>query len=70
MSALQQDIVENGVQQGDLVKLLTNLIADVTAIRTGLVGVTAQLDADGGVTDTDYAADNDPAAITSVLTKG
>jgi hypothetical protein len=40
------------------------LRADVTAIRTALVAITAKLDADGGVTDTDYNA-SDPAAITS-----
>jgi hypothetical protein len=40
------------------------LRADVTAIRTALVAVTAKLDADGGVTDTDYNS-SDPAALTS-----
>ena len=44
--------------------VLDALLADVTAIRTSLVAVTAQLDADGGVTDTDYG-DNDPAALTT-----
>ncbi len=41
------------------------LVADVAALRAAIVGITAQLDADGGVTDTDYAATNDPAAQTS-----
>ncbi len=40
------------------------LIADVAAIRAALVAITAQLDTDAGVTDTDYAS-NDPAAQTS-----
>lgn len=76
---LNNDITEVGVDQGDLVKLLGNLrdvvnelqadhatlLADVTAIRASVVGITAQLDADGGVTDTDYAANNDPAALTT-----
>lgn len=43
----------------------TALLADVTAIRTALVGVTAKLDADAGITDTDYAATHDPAALTA-----
>lgn len=38
--------------------------ADLAALRAAVVGITAQLDADGGVTDTDYAANNDPAALT------
>jgi hypothetical protein len=43
--------------------------ADVAALRAAIVGITAKLDADGGVTDTDYAANNDPAAaVTTVLT--
>ena len=45
--------------------VLDALLADITAIRTGLVTATAQLDADGGVTDTDYAANCDPAALTT-----
>lgn len=41
------------------------LLTDIAAIRTGLVGVTAKLDADAGVTDTNYAATHDPAAIST-----
>lgn len=44
---------------------LNKMVADITALRAAIVGITAQLDADGGVTDTDYAATNDPAAQTS-----
>jgi len=40
--------------------------ADLVAIRAALVAITAQLDLDAGVTDTDYAATNDPAVLTSV----
>lgn len=47
------------------------LVADVEAIRVGLAGTNAQLDADATVTDTDYAANNDAAAATAVdLTLG
>lgn len=40
------------------------LLVDVTAIRTALVAITAKLDLDAGVTDTDYNSE-DPAAITA-----
>jgi hypothetical protein len=42
----------------------TAILADLTALRAAIVAITAQLDADAGVTDTDYAANNDPAALT------
>lgn len=78
-ATLETDIKVNGMSQIDLVRYLQNvrdvvnelqadhatLLADVTAIRTAVTGITAQLDADGGVTDTDYAANNDPAALTT-----
>lgn len=37
---------------------------DLAALRAAIVGITAQLDTDGGVTETDYAASFDPAALT------
>jgi hypothetical protein len=46
---------------------------DVAAIRTALIGVTAQIDADSGDTggDTTYGSGNNPAALTSAdLTLG
>ena len=43
-------------------------VADLVAARAAIVGITAQLDADTGITDTDYAANNDPAALTSAAT--
>lgn len=54
--------------QADLTELRTELaaaVADITALRASIVGITAQLDADAGVTDTTYASGNDPAAQTS-----
>ena len=42
------------------------LLADITALRTALLAVTAKLDADAGVTDTNYAATCNPAALTTV----
>lgn len=44
---------------------VVKLVTDITAIRTSIVGITAQLDGDAGVTDTTYASGNDPAAITA-----
>lgn len=43
----------------------TALLADVTEIRTKLIATHAKLDADAGVTDTNYAATNNPAALTA-----
>jgi hypothetical protein len=40
--------------------------ADLAALRTSIVAITAQLDADGGITGTDFAANNDPAALTLI----
>ena len=40
------------------------LVDDVDAIRTSIEAITAKLDADAGVTDTDYNSE-DPAAKTS-----
>jgi hypothetical protein len=40
--------------------------ADLAALRAAIVAITAKLDADAGVTDTNYAATTNPAAITSV----
>jgi hypothetical protein len=41
------------------------LVADVAALRASIVGITAQLDGDAGVSETTYASGNDPAAQTS-----
>lgn len=43
----------------------TALLADVTEIRTKLIATHAKLDADAGVTDINYAATNNPAALTA-----
>ena len=58
------DISDN-IDQAGLDSVLDSLLADVTAIRTAVVGITAKLDADAGITDTDYAATRDPAALTT-----
>ena len=47
-------------------RIMNAALADMTALRTAITGITAQLDLDATVTDTDYAANNDPAALTLV----
>ena len=44
--------------------VLTTLLADVTALRTAFNTAITKLNADGGVTDTNYAA---AAALTTTL---
>ncbi len=44
--------------------LLTAMLADITALRAAILLITAKLDADAGVTDTNYAATTNPAALT------
>lgn len=40
-------------------------VTDITALRAAIVAITAKLDADGGVTDVNYASTTNPAAQTS-----
>lgn len=56
MATLQQDVTANGMNQGDLVAVLTNLSAAVNALITDHNTLIAKLNADAGVTDTNYAA--------------
>ena len=65
------NIKMTGANQGDIVTLLNALLTQVNAanvdialLNAAIAGVNAQLDADAGVTDTDYAANWDPAAVT------
>ena len=46
-----------------LATILREIADDFTAIHASILGITAQLDVDTGVADTDYAANNDPAAL-------
>ena len=43
---------------------LTTVLADLAALRASIVGVNAKLDADATVTDTNYSALWNPAALT------
>ena len=48
----------------ELKRAFSAVLADSTALRAAIVGITAKLDADAGITDTNYAATWDPAALT------
>jgi hypothetical protein len=62
-------IKQNTAVQGDKAeanatrKLLEAALADLTALRTSFLALTAKLDADATVTDTNYAATTNPAAL-------
>lgn len=49
--------------QKNLNALLNAVQDDLTAIRASILLITAKLDADAGVTDTNYAATTNPAAL-------
>ena len=46
--------------------LLNSAQTDLAALRTAIVGINAKLDADAGVTDTNFAALWNPAALTFI----
>lgn len=52
------------VEVAELRKLLEAAQADLAELRAAIVAITAKLDADAGVTDTNYAATTNPAALT------
>lgn len=58
------DIDEN-THQERIRAALDSLLADITELHTQFKALTAKLDADGGITDTDYAATVDPADLTT-----
>ena len=43
--------------------VLQSLLTDVTALRASILLITAKLDLDAGVTDTNYASLTNPAAL-------
>ena len=53
-------------EQIEFKRIMNAVLTDLTAVRTSITGITAKLDADAGVTDTDYASLHDPAALTLV----
>jgi hypothetical protein len=56
MATLQHSVTAGGMNQGDLVAVLANLTAAVNALISDHNTLRAKLNADAGVTDTDYAA--------------
>jgi hypothetical protein len=56
MATLQHRVTAGGMNQGDLVAVLTHLTAAVNALISDHNTLRAKLNADAGVTDTDYAA--------------
>lgn len=63
MAAITEDHFSGGsnVQKGhgslpDLATILREVAGDLTAVRTAMTNLGAKLDADAGVTDTDYAS--------------
>lgn len=43
-----------------------DLVADLAELRAAHVALTAKLDADGDLTDTDFGSETDPAAMRTV----
>ena len=64
MSKLTRAQVKNPAA---LHKILDGMLTDFIAIRAGFLLLTAQLDLDAGITDTDYAANTNPAALVTVV---
>lgn len=65
VNELQEDHATNKTMTDELNLDGDRTFADLTAIRAAVVAITAKLDADGGVTDTNYAATCNPAALTN-----
>lgn len=53
-------------KKNELLQVLEDVRLDLAALRASLVAITAKLDADGGVTDTNYAATTNPAALRTI----
>lgn len=62
---LHDDHATNKTFMDEVKTDLNAAVTDIAALRAAVVAITAKLDADGGVTDTNYAATCDPAAQTS-----
>lgn len=61
--ALQDMLLDiNGTRVGGA----STVRADLAALRASIVAITAKLDLDAGVTDTNYAATTNPVANTAV----
>lgn len=61
-------VTDTGISQGQLYELLNELVVITAETKTNIAILTAQLDADAGITDTDYAANVDLTSATPSLT--
>ena len=52
------DIKKDGVNQGDLVTLLTNVVTIVNELKASVNATMTKLDSDAGVTDANYSSTN------------
>lgn len=48
--------ISNNKDKEEIIKLLQSVVTDLTAVKASIGGITAKLDADAGVTDTNYTA--------------
>ena len=63
--SIKQHFKHQPTQQSiESLRVMGAVLEDMTALHAAFLSLTAQMDADGGITDTDYAANNDPAALT------
>lgn len=62
MSKFQPGIADGNY---DLERYLQGIKTDLLALETAIEAITAKLDADAGVTDTNYAATANPTLVTS-----
>lgn len=56
MAVQNKSVTSNGMNQGDLVALLSNMATAINALLADHNTLRAKLNADAGVTDTNYAA--------------
>jgi len=61
-------VTDTGISAGQLYEILNELVTITAETKTNIAILTAQLDADAGVTDTDYAANVDLTSTTPSLT--
>lgn len=59
-------LAPNGSRTPSLATCLRDIADDLTALRGAIVAITAKLDADSGVGDTNYAATLDPPALKTI----
>lgn len=58
-----QQALSNKNDGAAILRALDDIRRDLVALRTSITGITAKLDADAGVTDTNYAALHNPPAL-------